>query len=455
MLSLIYLLLQLNVIYSSRIDPVTKSTVYPHDATRNDYQDSWNCDWINTNKKTLPKSLQNKPYKITTSQVNHFHTHGHVTLPKILTRRELNYNVPTISATKQTIRLDKALKLCAEDFYHNLIGRKFYHDVLPFHRIFNMWRKNRLISDLITAPRFGKIAADLLGVKKVRLYQDSLFWKSAHHNSSAWHQDIVAAPFHDNAKMLTMWLPLQQFTDDKMGALRFASESHNDNDGRSLAFSTAFHGTVEDKIVRTKYTINRAGYIDKNQTRQRLKLGDASFHKGFTMHGSGPNVSNKTRVALAVQWIAVDETDGTELMSINEWINAAGKTKTDDDLAEFNEWLEAVERFGNDENKLEHPYFPIVYDENDKSAPVNARINVEQFTESRWVWNKRDKKSKHCLDDPTFLNYRNDNCEVYGKNGPAHGQCTKDGSRAYIKCAKSCGVLCESVLVKEAEKLDL
>ena len=123
----------------------------------------------------------------------------------------------------------------------------------------------------------------------------------------------------------------------------------------------------------------------------------------------------------------------------------SGTTRTDDDVAGFNEWLEAVETFGTNKNKLEHPYFPIVYDEDDGSAPVKARINVEQFTESRWVWNNRNTKSKNCLDDPTFLNYRKDTCNVYGKNGPAHGHCTKDGSRAYIKCAQSCGVLCESV----------
>ena len=186
----------------------------------------------------------------------------------------------------------------------------------------------KLISNLITAPRFGKIAADLLGVKKVRLYQDSLFWKAGGHNASRWHQDKVAGPFSDSTKMITMWMPLEQFTLDAMGALRFASQSNKN--GRHLIFDAKYHGTIQDEFIRDTYTVHQAGYIDVNQTRQRMKRGDVSFHQGFTIHGSGPNLSNHTRIAIAVQWVGADESDGTELMSIEKWMTAIGKFKSEE-----------------------------------------------------------------------------------------------------------------------------
>ena len=129
MLFLLYLLLLNCFTHSSRIDrandPSTRkkdeflykpavTPGYPHDPKRIEYKD---CDWINSNKNILPKSLQSKPYKMTTSQIDHLHKHGHVTLPKVLTLRELNFNVPTIASTKKKkkkLRLGKALKLCAK-----------------------------------------------------------------------------------------------------------------------------------------------------------------------------------------------------------------------------------------------------------------------------------------------------------------------------------------------------
>ena len=237
-------------------------------------------------------------------------------------------------------------------------------------------------------------------------------------------------------------MPLEKYTYDEMGALRFASGSHHD--GRSLDFSTTFHGTVSDTTVISKYDIHFAGYIDKNQTRQRMKLGDASFHKGFTLHSAGENVANKTRVALAVQWVA-DES----LMNREEWMGAVGKTRTGDDVAGFHEWMQAITTFSktsDNENVVNHPFFPIVYDATNKRAHIHARKNLIKFTEERWVWKHLNNQSSvdYCKDDPHFSNYRQDGCEVYGVNGLAHNECTRDGSLAYINCAASCRVLCEA-----------
>ena len=175
---------------------------FPHDPQRIEYE---NCDWINYNRRFLPKSMNTKPYDVKISDRDFFTKHGHVTLSKVLNLRELNYPVPIRSSTKknQKLRLGKVLRSCAQEVLDStaIWNEGDRKGAPPFHRIFNMWRgakgkgnKNKFMSDLVTNPRFSKIAADLLGVKKVRLYQDSLFWKAASHNRSRWHQDKVASP---------------------------------------------------------------------------------------------------------------------------------------------------------------------------------------------------------------------------------------------------------------------
>lgn len=46
--------------------------------------------------------------------------------------------------------------------------------------------------------RFGHVAAQLLGVPRVRLYQDSIFTKRSGDGPTLWHSDLNMAPFDTN-----------------------------------------------------------------------------------------------------------------------------------------------------------------------------------------------------------------------------------------------------------------
>ena len=413
----------------------------PHDSRRTEYDD---CDWIDPSD-IVPKSLSTKHYTVTPSQLHHYNLHGHVTL-RVLGIRDLTHRIPTYHPAHPRIKFAIALRTCAQHIFDsNAIWgappSSSSHQHQPsFHRIHNLFQKTPLISNLVTSPRISKIVADLLNVDRIRLYQDSLFWKDANHNSSRWHQDMVAAPFQDDTKMVTMWMPLDSFADDHMGALRFAQSSHIQ--GRITEFDSNYHGTISDNDVRASYKVVGAGYGD---AKHRIKRGSASFHDGFTVHGSGPNFSTKERVALAVQFVDAD----AKLMSWKEFHDAKQKhTRANDDSAFFEEWMRAkelVDGKGSDgvTRELDHPYFPIVFDRNDATAPTRARENVRRFKKARWVWSNRERESKTCKDDAQWRNMHNDGCSVYAKDGPAHEYCTKDASLAYIHCAKSCAVLCE------------
>lgn len=49
-----------------------------------------------------------------------------------------------------------------------------------------------------TVSRFGHVAAQLLGVPRVRLYQDSIFTKRSGDGPTLWHSDLNMAPFDTN-----------------------------------------------------------------------------------------------------------------------------------------------------------------------------------------------------------------------------------------------------------------
>ena len=62
---------------------------------------------------------------------------------------------------------------------------------LPFLQAFNCWRHfPEHFERLARCPRLAATAAQLLGVDRVRLYQDSLFLKRPGDGSTRWHSDL-------------------------------------------------------------------------------------------------------------------------------------------------------------------------------------------------------------------------------------------------------------------------
>ena len=56
--------------------------------------------------------------------------------------------------------------------------------------------------------RVAAVAAQLLGTKQLRLYQDCLFLKLPGHSHTNWHSDLRMAPFDTNSA-ITAWIPLR------------------------------------------------------------------------------------------------------------------------------------------------------------------------------------------------------------------------------------------------------
>lgn len=100
---------------------------------------------------------------------------------------------------------------------------------IPFLQLFHLWREHDVAKRIACSPALGKIAAQLLGVPAVRLYQDSLFVKRPGDGPTEWHSDLNMAPLDTNS-YITCWIPLHNVPrgEDGGSGLAYGTGSHRD-----------------------------------------------------------------------------------------------------------------------------------------------------------------------------------------------------------------------------------
>lgn len=184
-----------------------------------------------------------------------------------------------------------------------------------FLQTMNLWRRDERVREFVFEERFAQIAADLLGVNKVRLYHDQALCKEPGGGPTPWHQDQYYWPL-DTDRTVTMWMPLVDI-DTEMGMLTFASGSHRG-------------GVVDELAISDKSDAVLAGYVENNGfsvTRaDTMKAGDATFHLGLTIHTAGENRSNRSREVMTIIYFA----DGAR----------ASEPRNDHQRADLETWLE-------------------------------------------------------------------------------------------------------------------
>ncbi len=162
-----------------------------------------------------------------------------------------------------------------------------------FLQVTNLWQKDDAVKKFVFEPKFAQIAADLLGVEKVRLYHDQALFKEPGGGHTPWHQDKFYWPL-DTDKTITMWMPLVSIDED-MGLMRFATGSHFDRGAEGGEISD----TSENLFSRY---ISEKGYATEGPS--QMNAGDATFHLGWTIHSAGPNHSARMREVMTIIYFA-------------------------------------------------------------------------------------------------------------------------------------------------------
>jgi ectoine hydroxylase-related dioxygenase (phytanoyl-CoA dioxygenase family) len=216
-------------------------------------------------------------YDVSTEQIDQFRKDGHILLKNVASRQEISFFHPFL---QQAV------------LHYNREQRAVHERTTDYERAFlqvqNLWEKCDVLKCFVTAHRFAKIAADLLGARKVRLYYDCALFKEPGGGHTPMHIDPFVVDAH---KVITMWIPFVDLTDG-LRSLTFVSGSH----------------LLEDKRKSPLRLINEAfrkglpmvSYSD-------MEAGDATFHSGWMIHSAEGNATNRMREVLAVTYFAEDQ----------------------------------------------------------------------------------------------------------------------------------------------------
>ncbi|HVX26056.1 MAG TPA: phytanoyl-CoA dioxygenase family protein [Parafilimonas sp.] len=225
----------------------------------------------------------NNQIKVQEENIKEFREKGHTLTRGLLSKEEVEAYHEVIRNAAEKYNTEKR-KMEDRDTY----GKAFL-------QVMNLWRNDDAVKKFVMSKRFAKVAAELLGVKNVRIYHDQALYKEPGGGPTPWHQDQYYWPV-DTTNTITMWMPLVDITID-MGMLTFASGSHKNGSVFNYEISDKSESEFDRYVNENKFEISRA---------TTMKAGDATWHYGFTIHNAPGNQSQTMREVMTIIYLADD-----------------------------------------------------------------------------------------------------------------------------------------------------
>jgi ectoine hydroxylase-related dioxygenase (phytanoyl-CoA dioxygenase family) len=217
-----------------------------------------------------------EPFSLPARAVDFFRREGYVKIKQLLSPEVLKFYGDAI--TQQVIRLNTLTK--------PMVERTTYERA--FLQIMNLWTKDETCRQFAFGKRLARVAAELMGVKGVRMYHDQALYKEAGGGFTPWHADQYYWPL-SNDNTCTAWVPLQP-TPLEMGPLAFAARSHRFEHGRDLEISDQSEAKIDELLKARNFA-----YVE-----EPYELGEVSFHSGWTFHRAGGNSSPHARAVMTI-----------------------------------------------------------------------------------------------------------------------------------------------------------
>jgi ectoine hydroxylase-related dioxygenase (phytanoyl-CoA dioxygenase family) len=167
-------------------------------------------------------------------------------------------------------------------------------------QICNSWRADDLIAAQVLSERTGRLAAQLMGYRGVRLLQDNCLWKPPGAKSLGMHQDGSYADYLEPPEMVTCWIALDDTRADA-GTIEYARGSHRWP--RAPTRRSEFHAP-DDWLAAVRDAVPDGEELELVPI--VVQAGGCAFHHSLTFHGSGPNRATVERRALVSHLVPVE-----------------------------------------------------------------------------------------------------------------------------------------------------
>ena len=224
----------------------------------------------------------NTPYSLTKEQIDFYQENRFIKLKHV-------FDQPTISYFNEVItrRVEQMNKQTTPLESRSTYGKAFL-------QLFNLWREDNLVKELVFNKRLAKIASDLMQTSGARLYHDQALFKEGGGGITPWHADQYYWPL-DTDKTITAWIPLQA-TPLELGPLEFSAGSHRIVEGRNLEISDESEQQIEQKLRVT----------DFKHVIEAFDIGEISFHSGWVFHRAGANSTTQMRKVMTIIYMDRD-----------------------------------------------------------------------------------------------------------------------------------------------------
>jgi ectoine hydroxylase-related dioxygenase (phytanoyl-CoA dioxygenase family) len=263
------------------------------------------------------KDQLNQEFQVPADALAHYKAKGYVKLKQVLSPEVIAHYGAQITHMVQ--KLNNQIKPLSE--------RSTYEKA--FLQIMNIWRQDETVREFAFSKRLAGIAAQLMGVKGVRMYHDQALYKEPGGGFTPWHADQFYWPL-SNSNSVTVWVPLQKTSLD-MGPLAFSVGSQVFEQGRDMAIS-------DDSEEKMRFNL-RSFPIDEGP----YDLGEVSYHSGWTFHRAGANSSSNPRAVMTMIYIE----DGIKLI----------EPKHKNHQSDWDMWMPGVEIGA----EIDSPLNPVLY----------------------------------------------------------------------------------------------
>ena len=221
------------------------------------------------------------PIEISSETIQSFQRDGFVATPGVFSNDELTNFAQAVDAEVNARTLDDDRSVSDKSTYEQ-----------SFIQCMRLWETAPEVVPLSCHAGLAGIAAQLLGVASVRMWQDQALYKEAGGRETTPHQDQTFWPIGQEP-LVSAWIPFDDVRIEN-GAMAYVPGSHKA--GR-LKVVDITHQTDPYEIL------NDPALAGREPQWMEVQAGTVIWHHGLTVHQASANETDQTRRVFTVVYV--------------------------------------------------------------------------------------------------------------------------------------------------------